>query len=369
MAIFGKASDIVTDDIILDVSDSIGTVRNRCYLKVEGLNPCGSIKLKTARYLIDAVRCQRKAPLRKVIESSSGNLGIALASVCASEGIGFECVVDKNTLPEKIAHIRSFGAEVTVIDRPDDNGGYLASRIRYVHQRIAEEPDLVWTNQYANTANAAAHYHTTAPALLRQVEIIDYLFIGAGTTGTLLGCSKYFREHAPETRIIAVDIVGSVTFGGPAGPRHIPGMGTSRRPELLDSSFWIVPDDLVYVDERETIRQCRDFTRRSGLLIGGSTGSVLAAAERYVADKQLAGQCLAVISPDLGQAYLSTIYCDTWVNARFTGLQDPGRSLAVAEPLCAGVGHVGSSPKHPLSMLVPGIEENKATQQDFGGGD
>lgn len=322
MPIFHKVSDIITDDIVLDISDKADARGNEFYLKLEALNPCGSIKLKTARYIIDAVQKEHMGAKPKLIESSSGNLGIALASICAAEGFAFECVVDKNTLQEKVQHIRSFGARVTIITEEDESGGYLGSRIRYIKNRLSKDPALVWTNQYGNFENIMAHYSTTAPSLMREIGHINYLFIGAGTTGTLLGCMKYFHEFSPGTRIIAVDATGSVTFGGPPQKRYIPGIGTSMRPEMLNK-FNLYPHEITYVDESDTIHQCRDFSRRTGLLIGGSTGSVIAAAEQYVRKHHLSRQIIAIISADLGHSYVPTIYDDSWVSEHYPGINAP----------------------------------------------
>lgn len=342
MPIFCRASDIVNDEVVLDISTAMDGAHNRWYLKLEALNPCGSIKLKTARYLVDAARRAQQGRIRKLIESSSGNLGIALASICAAEEIPFECVVDCNTLAEKIDCIRSLGAKVTIISEPDHNGGYLGSRIRYIKRRLEEDPELIWTNQYANTANAEAHFSTTAPALLRQLGHIDYLFIGAGTTGTLLGCARFFNEVAPKTKIVAVDAVGSVTFGAAPGKRHIPGIGTSQRPPLLDNARGLL-FEVVYAEEVDTIRKCRQLSERTGLLIGGSTGSVLAAAEAYCREERLTGEVIAAISADLGQPYLSTIYSDSWVAEHYQdALAVPGfRQAPKCYALAQMVGGLG----------------------------
>jgi len=322
MPIFHSVSEIITDDVFLDISNKLATNGNAIFLKLEALNPCGSIKLKTARYLVDAVtkNCAKKTP--RLIESSSGNLGVALASICAERSLSFECVVDRNTLRDKKDHIASLGGRVTVITEPDENGGYLGSRLQYIRDRLARDPDLVWTNQYANEANILAHYSTTAPSLLRGIDPINYLFIGAGTTGTLLGCVRYFHEHSPATRIVAVDARGSVTFGGRPNKRFIPGIGTSKRPEILDQCK-LYPHETVYADERDAIDQCRRFSRQSGILIGGSTGSVLAATEQYLRRHGLSHQVVALISPDLGSSYLPTIYNDRWVHEHFPHAHAP----------------------------------------------
>lgn len=193
------------------------------FLKVEGLNPAGSIKLKTAVGLVEDA--ERRGVLSvgvPVIESSSGNLGVALSCICAAKGYRFTCVVDPNTSDSAIAHMRALGTEVVVVRKTDSNGGYLNSRIDYIKDRLRHRPEMVWLNQYANPANPAVHYERTGRSLLAGLQHIDYLFVGAGSTGTFVGCATYLHEHSPHTRIIAVDSVGSVTFGTAAGPRRIP---------------------------------------------------------------------------------------------------------------------------------------------------
>ncbi|MEW2131118.1 2,3-diaminopropionate biosynthesis protein SbnA [Streptomyces sp. NPDC005435] len=314
--IFRNAYDLVLDDLFLDLRGFLPGID--LMLKIEGLNPAGSIKLKAAVGLLEDLESRGVLhPGGRLIESSSGNLGIALSSVCAARGYRFTCVADPNTATTSIRLMRAYGAEVVIIDRRDANGGFLQSRIDHIHDRLREDPGLVWPNQYANAANPQAHYRRTAPALLKEREV-DVLFIGAGTTGTLMGCAEYVREHSPGTRIVAVDAVGSVTFGSPPGRRHIPGLGTSRRPEIFRDGL---VDEVVMVPESETVRMCRRLATGRGILAGGSTGSVLAAvAARSHTIAQ--GASVVAISPDLGERYLDTIYDDDWVAEHFGAVDD-----------------------------------------------
>jgi cysteine synthase A len=310
--IYDAAYEIITDDILLRLPSL--SPNADVYLKIEGLNPTGSIKLKTALGLIqDAEQRGRLSPGGSVIESSSGNLGIALSSVCAAKGYAFTCVVDPNTAAASVAHMRALGAEVVVVDTVDINGGYLHSRIAYIERRLAAEPDLVWLNQYANPANPRVHYEQTAAALLKELGRIDHLFVGVGSTGTFVGVAEYLRRHSPATRIVAVDACGSVTFGGAAGRRFIAGLGSSRRPELCRPEL---ADEVVLVAEADAIRQCRRLARQTGLLVGGSTGSVIAAVIQCAAGFHTRRR-VAAISPDLGDRYLQTVYHDDWVRERF----------------------------------------------------
>ncbi|MGX4687698.1 2,3-diaminopropionate biosynthesis protein SbnA [Streptomyces sp. JNUCC 63] len=309
---YDTAQDLVLDRVFLRLDGLVPDIR--LLLKIEGFNPAGSIKLKTAIGLIeDAEQWNLLRPGGHIIESSSGNLGVALSSVCAARGYRFTCVTDPNTSPQNAALIRAFGAQVVVVDTKDANGGFLQSRIDYIQDRLQEDPSLFWPNQYANQANPRIHRHRTAAAILADVPEVDHLFIGAGTTGTLMGCAAFFRERSPHTRIVAVDTAGSVTFGFPPGKRHLPGLGTSRRPELCDPDL---VDDVVIVPEAEAIRMCRMIARSRGIAVGGSTGSVLAAVARKGPGLP-PGSTVVAIAPDTGDRYLNTIYNDAWVEERF----------------------------------------------------
>lgn len=306
------ASDIVLDDVFLDLPGLLPDAE--VSLKIEGFNPAGSIKLKTAVGLLDDA--EASGILRagdRIIESSSGNLGIALSSVCAARGYHFTCVADPNTTKQGIALMRSFGAEVVVVSITDGSGGYLQSRINYIHQRLAIDSDLVWLNQYANQANPRAHYDRTAARIFREFPRLDFLFVGAGTTGTVTGCGDYFKRNSPGTRIIAVDAEGSVTFGFPPGPRHIPGLGASRCPEIVRPDLI---DEVVLVPEAEAISMCRRMARVHGIALGGSTGSVLAAIIR-LRERIRPGATVVAVSPDNGDRYLDTVYDDRWVARHF----------------------------------------------------
>jgi len=194
----------------------------------------------------------------------------------------------------------------------DPARGLLGARMDYVRARCAADPRYVWLNQYENENNWQAHYRQTAPAIDRQFPQLDVLFVGAGTTGTLMGCARWFREHRPSVRIVAVDVVGSVSFGGPASTRMIPGLGMGVRPPLLNESY---VDEVVMVEEADTVRACHRLARR-GFLFGGSTGTVVSGATSWLArHRENGGRELtaATIAPDLGERYLDTVYQPNWV--------------------------------------------------------
>lgn len=310
--IFERASDVVLDDVFLHLPEFVADAR--VFLKLEGLNPAGSVKLKTALGLIEAAEeAGTLRPGATLIESSSGNLGIALSVVSAAKGYPLTVVTDPNATRQSIRMMQSLGTEVVEVTTRDAQGGYLQTRIDYIHQRLADHPDLVWLNQYANPANARVHRERTAKAVHQGLGVVDALFVGAGTTGTLMGCVEYFTRYSPRTRLIAVDSVGSVTFGR-AAPRFIPGLGTSRRPEIYADGGDF---EKVLISEVDTIAMCRLVASRYGLLAGGSTGTVLAAVQQ-LGPSLPPGSRIAAISPDMGDKYVDTVYSDAWVAERYT---------------------------------------------------
>lgn len=285
------------------------------YLKCEGLNFSGSVKLKAAIEMI--TNAERRGVLRPgstLVESSSGNLGVALSMIAADRGYGLVCVTDSRCNEATRRMMEAFGTRVHIVTEPKRDGGFLGARIDYVEQLCANDPRYVWLNQYTNQANWMAHYLHTAPAIARQFPDLDVLFVGAGTTGTLMGCARYFRDAASATRIVAVDVVGSVTFGCAQARRMIPGLGTSVRPEIFDESF---VDEVVHVSEPDSVRRCRELASR-GFLFGGSTGTVVSGALSWLGEQRWDSSRTAVaIAPDLGERYLETVYNDEWVHETY----------------------------------------------------
>ncbi|MET8030102.1 2,3-diaminopropionate biosynthesis protein SbnA [Streptomyces avermitilis] len=311
MTVITAAHELLDSDVYIDLQPSLGLP---LHLKCEGFNFAGSIKIQPAARMVEAA--QRDGLIRPdsvLIESSSGNLGVALAVIAASKRLKFVCVTDPNCNPATIALIRALGAEVVVVNEPDTSGGYLAARKAYVSRRCAQDPACIWLNQYENPANWIAHYESTAALIAKDFPDLDTLFIGAGTGGTLMGCARFFREHRPQIRIIAVDSVGSVSFAGTPGPRHIPGLGASAPMPLIDPEL---VDEVIRIHEIDTIHTCRRLAAR-GILLGGSSGTVISAASQWFAHHRGNPHTAVAIAPDLGERYINTIYNDTWVTHHY----------------------------------------------------
>ncbi|HRI03187.1 MAG TPA: 2,3-diaminopropionate biosynthesis protein SbnA [Pyrinomonadaceae bacterium] len=276
------------------------------FLKLEGFNVTGSIKIKTAIGLFEDLEKRGLARPNEtvIVESSSGNLGIALSLVCAVKGYKFICVTDPNANRVTIRGMELNGAEVIVVDERDSVGGFLGTRLKVIDEILSSNPNAVWLNQYANIANKNVHSAQTANEIAREFKKVDWVFVGTGTTGTFCGVSERLHQEFPEVKVVAVEPVGSVTFGGAPAKRNIPGIGTSVRPKLANFAN---PDMVVYIDEETTIDSCLSFVRDYHLLVGGSTGTVLAAVKQ-MASEFAPGDTIVAISPDLGERYLDTVY-------------------------------------------------------------
>jgi cysteine synthase A len=295
------------EDLYVDLRSIFG---QPLFLKCEGFNFAGSIKLKAAAEMVEAAeRDELLTPESVLVESSSGNLGVALSMLAASKGYRFLCVTDSRCNLSTRLMMEALGSQVHVITEPDAKSGFLGARLDYLRALCASDDRYVWLNQYTNADNWKAHYRTTAPAIARQFPQLDVLFVGAGTTGTLMGCTRYFREWHRPVRVVAVDSVGSVTFGGAPGRRMIPGLGMGVRPPLLDESL---VDEAVHVEEADTIRACHRLARH-GFLFGGSTGTVVSGAMGWLAGHDARELTAVAIAPDLGERYLDTIYQINWL--------------------------------------------------------
>ena len=307
MTIISTPQGFNEEELYVDLEPTFG---HRLFLKCEGFNFAGSIKLKAATEMVEAAERDRVLrPGSVLVESSSGNLGVALSMIAANKGYGFLCVTDSRCNLSTKRLMQAFGSQVHVITEPDRVGGFLGARINYVRSVCATDDRYVWLNQYSNPQNWGAHYRSTAPAIARQFPQLDVLFVGSGTCGTLMGCARYFGEWDRRVQVVAVDSVGSVTFGGQPGRRMIPGVGMSFRPPMLDESY---VDDVVCVEEADTIRACHRLAA-TGFLFGGSTGTVVSGATGWLSLHGSPDLTAVAIAPDFGERYLDTVYHANWV--------------------------------------------------------
>ncbi|MGE5765512.1 MAG: 2,3-diaminopropionate biosynthesis protein SbnA [Mycobacterium leprae] len=307
MPIISAPHQFNEDELYVDLESIFG---HALFLKCEGFNFAGSIKVKAATEMVEAAERDGLLTTRSIlVESSSGNLGVALSMIAASKGYPFLCVTDSRCNLSTRLLMEALGTRVHIIAEPDPVTGYLGARLNYLRTLCESDHRYVWLNQYNNPGNWRAHYRGTAPAITRRFPQLDVLFVGAGTTGTLMGCATYFREWHRPVRIVAVDSVGSVTFGGPPARRMIPGLGMGIRPPLLDESY---VDEVIHVEEADTIRACHRLARH-GFLFGGSTGTVVSGAMTWFAQHGAPNLIAVAIAPDLGERYLDTIYQMNWL--------------------------------------------------------
>ncbi len=308
MTIISTPQEYNEENLYVDLRTTLG---RPLFLKCEGFNFAGSVKLKAATSMVEAA--ERDGLLRPgsvLVESSSGNLGVALSMIAASRGYHFVCVTDSRCNLATKRLMEALGAEVHTIVEPDPVSGFLGARLDRVRELLESDDRFVWLNQYSNSNAWKAHFLTTGPAIARQFPQLDVLFVGAGTTGTLMGCARFFRQWHRRVRIVAVDSVGSIAFGAQPARRMIPGLGTGVRPELLDESL---VDDVVWVEESDPVRSCHRLARK-GFLFGGSTGTVVSGATSWLRRHDRCDELTAVaLAPDLGERYLDTVYQANWV--------------------------------------------------------
>ncbi|MBV9927456.1 MAG: 2,3-diaminopropionate biosynthesis protein SbnA [Acidobacteria bacterium] len=280
------------------------------YAKLESLNPGGSIKDRAAISIIrQGLATGEIKPDTVIIESSSGNMGIGLAQVCAYHRLRFICVIDPKTTANNIALLKAYGAEVDYVSEPDpQTGEYLQARISRVRELCETVPNSYWPDQYSNAYNQRAHLETMRE-IVEELGRVDYLFCATSTCGTVSGCAAYARAHGLGTKIVAVDAVGSVIFGGKPAKRLIPGHGAAVRPKLYQPEL---VDRSVHLTDMECVVGCRRLVREEAIMAGGSSGAVIMAVEHLKDEIEPGSNCVAILA-DRGERYLDTIYSDRWV--------------------------------------------------------
>jgi cysteine synthase len=297
----------------VDLCDDRGV--HSVWLKLEQYNPTGSIKYRTAVGLLAAL--DRARPLRpgtRIVESTSGNLGLALARVAARQGCRFLAVVDPKVAPATRALLTAAGAELVAVHDRDAHGGYLLTRLAVLADLCRADPGLRWTDQYDSPANPSIHRHTLAPELLWQTGgAVDAVFVAVGTGGTLAGISECLRARAPAARVYAVDVHGSRVLAGEGSPHLLTGIGASRKSSFLRPCHY---ERSYRVFDVEAFAYSRMLARDTGLAVGGSSGAVLAAYHRAGRAQPAAFRCPVAVVPDAGTRYRATFYDDRWLAER-----------------------------------------------------
>lgn len=271
------------------------------FAKLERSNPAGSAKDRVALYMINDA--EKRGLLKKggvIIEPTSGNTGIGLAAIGVSRGYRVILTMPDTMSVERRKLIAAYGAEVVLTAGKDGMSGAIAKA-----KELKEELDGFIPSQFENPANALAHYETTGPELWRDLDgDIDVFVASVGTGGTLTGVARYLKEQKSDVRIIAVEPKESPLLSeGKAGPHKIQGIGANFVPEVLDKS---VIDEIVTVSAEEAFQCGREIARTEGILVGISSGAVLAAALKLAERPENKGKRIAMVLTDTGERYLSS---------------------------------------------------------------
>jgi cysteine synthase len=268
----------------------------RLWAKLEDRSPTGSIKDRAALWMLEhAEKEGRLRPGCTLLEPTSGNTGISLAMAAKLKGYRLVCVMPENTSSERRQLLQMWGAEI--VSSPAAGGSNEA--VRVAQQVAAEHPDWVMLYQYGNPANALSHYEGTGPELLADLPEITHFVAGLGTTGTLMGVGRYFREHKPEVRIVAAEPrYGELVYG-------LRNLDEGFVPELYDADLI---DTRFSVGPRDAVRRVRELLETEGIFAGISTGAILHAALGQAARAVQAGARadIAFVVCDGGWKYLST---------------------------------------------------------------
>jgi cysteine synthase A len=316
---------------IVRLSRVLKQVPIHVFAKVEAHNPGGSIKDRPAMNIIKSnMEAGNITPDTVVIESSSGNLGVGLAQICAYYGLRFICVVDPKTPALTRSILEAYGAEIELVPAPDlVTGDFLQARLNRVDILRESIPNSFWPNQYASPYNPASHYQTMHEIATSLDGRVDYLFCATSTCGALRGCAEYIGKHHLKTEIIAVDAVGSVIFGHPRSKRLIPGHGAGIKPPLFSPGL---ASRYVHISDLECVVGCRKLLQQEAILAGGSSGAIIMSVEKLKDELKPDSSCV-LLFPDRGDRYLETIYSDYWVKEHFGDITHLWKVARKAQPV------------------------------------
>ncbi|SUA73311.1 Cysteine synthase [Nocardia otitidiscaviarum] len=373
MSVVTRVTDLIGHTPLFELAATdTGT---RLYLKLENLNPTGAAKIRMARAMVDdAEHRGLLSPGGHIIESTSGNTGLGLAVVAAERGYRFTAVVDHHACRDKLRAMKAMGAELVFVAEEGDDSLSTSAREELAEKMAREEceaaldagtaPNAYFTEQHNNDANALGYY-ALADELLDELGRVDVLISAVGTGGSMFGTARRLRERGIEPLLYGVEPVGSIAFGGPAGPYWQSGTGT---PEGADPGK-IVAEDLgllkegVKVSDVEAFATARVLAAKLGLMIGGSAGGSVFAALRRLDDFP-AGSTVVTIVCDGGEKYLDTVFDDEWMSDR--DLLDAETERAVAALLdrlpsaarrdTASAADAARTPRATHTILLPADE-------------
>lgn len=278
------------------------SLKAKIFAKLEYFNPAGSVKDRIAKAMIDDA--EEKGLLKKgsvIIEPTSGNTGIGLASVAAARGYRIIIVMPETMSVERRQIMKAYGAELVLTEGSKGMKGAIAK----ADELAAEIPDSFIPGQFVNEANPRAHFNTTGPEIYEDTDgKVDFFVAGVGTGGTITGTGKYLKSKIPSVKVVAVEPAGSpVLSKGVSGAHKIQGIGAGFVPEVLDTTVY---DEVFPVENDDAFKAGKEMGRTEGVLVGISSGAALHAAIEIAKRKENDGKNIVVLLPDTGDRYLST---------------------------------------------------------------
>ncbi len=280
---------------------------NEVSIKLEGSNLYGSAKDRAAVYVL--TKLLEEGTINQdteIVESSSGNMGVALAAVGAHLNLKITIMIDNSISKLNEFLIQSFGANTIKITEADENGSYLKKRLQTVREYISNKENVYWFNQYGNPLVIEAYKETVGKEIISQVPDIDYVFIAVSSGGTVAGISQAMHEHNPNIKVIAVDVQGSKIFEPDTKIiKHFTGIGSSIR---TDNFLRAIIDDKIIVSEKDSIKALFDMMKHEQLFLGGSSGCVVTGAEQYLINYNIVGKKAVIVSHDRGDRYFANLY-------------------------------------------------------------
>lgn len=304
MAIYKSALDLVGNTPLLEVThfEKDNNLEATVLVKLEYFNPAGSVKDRIAKAIIeDAEKTGKLKPDSVIIEPTSGNTGIGLASVAAAKGYRLIITMPETMSVERRNLMKAYGAELVLTDGAKGMKGAIAKA-----NELAEEiPNSFIAGQFTNPVNPATHKATTGPEIWNDTEgKVDIFIAGVGTGGTLSGVGEYLKSKNPDVKIVAVEPATSpVLSKGTAGPHKIQGIGAGFVPDTLNTKIY---DEIITVENEDAFATGKAFPKQEGVLVGISSGAALWAANELAKRPENKGKTIVALLPDTGDRYLST---------------------------------------------------------------